>query len=106
VANDGYEQDWFDGVNDGLYFWARAELFIAKKRRGEIKPSSFSSFPALAGSTSDFISGSRCWIEDEDGIRATLYKVSLLPDKFRIPYSRLLYLDSLLSTCDILMALK
>ncbi|KAJ7489135.1 hypothetical protein FB451DRAFT_1125383 [Mycena latifolia] len=34
----------------GVDFWVRAERFVAKKRRGEIKPSS------------------RCWIEDEDGI--------------------------------------
>jgi hypothetical protein len=35
-----YEHDWITGVNGGLDFWTRAELFVGKKRRGEIKPSS------------------------------------------------------------------
>ncbi|KAJ7888467.1 hypothetical protein B0H13DRAFT_2277407 [Mycena leptocephala] len=42
--------DWVTGANGGIDFWARAEAFIAKKRRGEIAPSS------------------RCWIEEGDGI--------------------------------------
>ncbi|KAJ7182895.1 hypothetical protein C8R43DRAFT_1229140 [Mycena crocata] len=39
---------WKDGVQGGLGIWGEAELFIAKKRRGEIKPAS------------------RCWIEPSD----------------------------------------
>ncbi|KAJ7677794.1 hypothetical protein DFH06DRAFT_1316594 [Mycena polygramma] len=46
---DCYE-DWIVGIRGGLDFWARADAFVAKKRRGEIKPSS------------------RCWIVAEDGI--------------------------------------
>ncbi|KAJ7488995.1 hypothetical protein FB451DRAFT_1362021 [Mycena latifolia] len=42
--------DWLAGTRGGEDFWVRAERFIAKKRRGEIKPSS------------------RCWIEKGDGI--------------------------------------
>ncbi|KAJ7489138.1 hypothetical protein FB451DRAFT_1223842 [Mycena latifolia] len=42
--------DWVIGTRDGVDFWVRAERFVAKRRRGEIKPSS------------------RCWIEDGDGI--------------------------------------
>ncbi|KAJ7488928.1 hypothetical protein FB451DRAFT_1223300 [Mycena latifolia] len=42
--------DWIAGTKGGADFWVRAERFIAKKRRGEIQPSS------------------RCWIEDGDGI--------------------------------------
>ncbi|KAJ7689297.1 hypothetical protein B0H17DRAFT_1202419 [Mycena rosella] len=50
LSDDEYERDWVVGVKGGMDFWARAALFVAKKRRGEIKPSS------------------RCWIEDGDGI--------------------------------------
>ncbi|KAJ7488973.1 hypothetical protein FB451DRAFT_681221 [Mycena latifolia] len=50
LSDDEYESDWLAGTKGGLDFWARAELFIAKKRRGEIQPSS------------------RCWIEPGDGI--------------------------------------
>ncbi|KAJ7605954.1 hypothetical protein DFH06DRAFT_254313 [Mycena polygramma] len=45
-----YMQDWIGGTLGGLDFWARADIFIAKKRRGEIQPTS------------------RCWIEEADGI--------------------------------------
>ncbi|KAJ6482575.1 hypothetical protein C8R45DRAFT_1001916 [Mycena sanguinolenta] len=44
------EEHWVTGSNRGVDFWASAEAFIAKKRRGEIAPNS------------------RCWIEKEDGI--------------------------------------
>ncbi|KAJ6598088.1 hypothetical protein DFH09DRAFT_1356446 [Mycena vulgaris] len=50
VLDADYGPDWLTGVKSGMDFWARADLFVAKKRRGEIKPSS------------------RCWIEVEDGI--------------------------------------
>ncbi|KAJ6598100.1 hypothetical protein DFH09DRAFT_1356456 [Mycena vulgaris] len=50
VLDADYGPDWLTGVKGGMDFWARADLFVAKKRRGEIKPSS------------------RCWIEAEDGI--------------------------------------
>ncbi|KAJ6485379.1 hypothetical protein C8R47DRAFT_1130004 [Mycena vitilis] len=36
-----YEEDWVIGTRGGLDFWARADVFISKKRRGEIKPSEF-----------------------------------------------------------------
>ncbi|KAJ7256212.1 hypothetical protein B0H12DRAFT_519635 [Mycena haematopus] len=45
-----WEEDWVTGTKGGVDFWATAETFIAKKRRGEIEPNS------------------RCWIEKEDGI--------------------------------------
>ncbi|KAJ6482572.1 hypothetical protein C8R45DRAFT_305142 [Mycena sanguinolenta] len=44
------EEDWITGLNGGMDFWTCAEIFIAKKRRGETKPDS------------------RCWIEKDDGI--------------------------------------
>ncbi|KAJ7256222.1 hypothetical protein B0H12DRAFT_1112833 [Mycena haematopus] len=46
----GWEEDWVTGTKGGVDFWAAAEAFIAKKRRGEIEPNS------------------RCWIEKEDDI--------------------------------------
>ncbi|KAJ7488956.1 hypothetical protein FB451DRAFT_1390150 [Mycena latifolia] len=49
IYND-YVSDWVDGIMGEADFWVRAERFVAKKRRGEIEPSS------------------RCWIEDGDGI--------------------------------------
>ncbi|KAJ6564593.1 hypothetical protein B0H19DRAFT_1259019 [Mycena capillaripes] len=45
-----HEDDWVIGASGGMDFWARADAFIAKRRRGEIEPSS------------------RCWIEEGDGI--------------------------------------
>ncbi|KAJ7255664.1 hypothetical protein C8J57DRAFT_598725 [Mycena rebaudengoi] len=45
---DGYLADWRAGAKGGQDFWARADRFIAKKKRGEIKPVS------------------RCWIVDAD----------------------------------------
>ncbi|KAJ7917406.1 hypothetical protein B0H13DRAFT_1995175 [Mycena leptocephala] len=45
-----YEWDWRSGVRGGSDFWSRADMFVAKKKRGEIEPSS------------------RHWIEPEDGI--------------------------------------
>ncbi|KAJ7488968.1 hypothetical protein FB451DRAFT_681141 [Mycena latifolia] len=50
VSDEEYPSDWIFGTRGRLDFWARAELFVAKKRRGEIKPNS------------------RCWIEEGDGI--------------------------------------
>ncbi|KAJ6598082.1 hypothetical protein DFH09DRAFT_1303898 [Mycena vulgaris] len=50
VLDADYGSDWLTGVKGGMDFWARADLFVAKKRRGEIKPSS------------------RCWIEAADDI--------------------------------------
>ncbi|KAJ6598106.1 hypothetical protein DFH09DRAFT_971686 [Mycena vulgaris] len=50
VLDEDYGLDWLTGVKGGVDFWARADLFVAKKRRGEIKPDS------------------RCWIEPADGI--------------------------------------
>lgn len=35
--------DWVRGTRGGMDFWARADAFVAKKRRGEIEPSRFSS---------------------------------------------------------------
>ncbi|KAJ7661943.1 hypothetical protein DFH06DRAFT_1042846 [Mycena polygramma] len=50
IPDEDYEEDWVIGTRGGSDFWARADLFIARKRRGEIEPSS------------------RCWIEERDGI--------------------------------------
>ncbi|KAJ6564535.1 hypothetical protein B0H19DRAFT_1068073 [Mycena capillaripes] len=49
--------DWLIGTKGGMDAWARAEAFVAKKRRGEIEPS-LSLYPQ----------GLRCWIEEGDGI--------------------------------------
>ncbi|KAJ6564384.1 hypothetical protein B0H19DRAFT_1140926 [Mycena capillaripes] len=38
LLDDAYEKDWVIGTRGGSDFWARAEMFIAKKRRGEIEP--------------------------------------------------------------------
>ncbi|KAJ7256087.1 hypothetical protein C8J57DRAFT_1517809 [Mycena rebaudengoi] len=48
LSNDEYAEDWKVGVEGGRDFWVRAELFIAKRKRGEIQPAS------------------RYWIEDAD----------------------------------------
>ncbi|KAJ7131440.1 hypothetical protein C8R44DRAFT_57621 [Mycena epipterygia] len=50
VSDDDYEGDWIIGTKGGMDVWARADVFVAKRRRGEIRPDS------------------RCWIEDGDGI--------------------------------------
>ncbi|KAJ7778917.1 hypothetical protein B0H16DRAFT_1683228 [Mycena metata] len=50
VSDDEYTTDWVTGARGGIDFWARGDMFVAKKRRGEITPSS------------------RCWIDDGDGI--------------------------------------
>ncbi|KAJ7149114.1 hypothetical protein C8R46DRAFT_1126874 [Mycena filopes] len=50
LSDQEYIPDWVLGVRGGRDFWARGDMFVAKKRRGEIKPSS------------------RYWIEDGDGI--------------------------------------
>ncbi|KAJ7446017.1 hypothetical protein B0H11DRAFT_2249198 [Mycena galericulata] len=39
-----YKTDWESGANGGIDFWARADKFVAKKRRGEIKPSLLPSY--------------------------------------------------------------
>ncbi|KAJ7255712.1 hypothetical protein C8J57DRAFT_1345456, partial [Mycena rebaudengoi] len=48
IPLEDYLADWAAGAKGGQDFWARAERFVAKKRRGEIKPAS------------------RCWIVEED----------------------------------------
>ncbi|KAJ7256066.1 hypothetical protein C8J57DRAFT_1517788 [Mycena rebaudengoi] len=40
LSNDEYAEDWKVGVEGGEYFWVRAELFVAKRKRGEIQPAS------------------------------------------------------------------
>ncbi|KAJ7319350.1 hypothetical protein DFH08DRAFT_391013 [Mycena albidolilacea] len=50
LSTEDYVVDWKIGVQGGMDFWARADAFVAKRRRGEIEPKS------------------RYWIEDEDGI--------------------------------------
>ncbi|KAJ6564571.1 hypothetical protein B0H19DRAFT_1068108 [Mycena capillaripes] len=50
APNQNRAHDWLTGVEGGMDTWARADAFAAKRRRGEIKPSS------------------RCWIEEGDGI--------------------------------------
>ncbi|KAJ7131416.1 hypothetical protein C8R44DRAFT_850141 [Mycena epipterygia] len=42
LKDDEYEDDWIIGTKGGMDFWARADAFVAKKRRGEIKPGSCS----------------------------------------------------------------
>lgn len=39
LLDDAYTEDWVIGTRGGLDFWGRADAFITKKRRGEIKPS-------------------------------------------------------------------
>ncbi|KAJ7131442.1 hypothetical protein C8R44DRAFT_871934 [Mycena epipterygia] len=50
LKDDEYAEDWILGTKGGMDFWARADAFVTKRRRREIKPDS------------------RCWIEDGDGI--------------------------------------
>ncbi|KAJ7111323.1 hypothetical protein C8R44DRAFT_985491 [Mycena epipterygia] len=50
VPDRDYEGDWIIGTKGEMDFWARADAFVAKRRRGEVKPDS------------------RYWIEDGDGI--------------------------------------
>ncbi|KAJ7446009.1 hypothetical protein B0H11DRAFT_2249187 [Mycena galericulata] len=50
LSDSDYRTDWRSGANGGIDFWARADKFVAMKRRGEIKPNS------------------RHWIVPEDGI--------------------------------------
>ncbi|KAJ7213754.1 hypothetical protein C8J57DRAFT_1096694 [Mycena rebaudengoi] len=38
LSNDEYVEDWKVGVEGGKDFWVRAELFVAKRKRGEIQP--------------------------------------------------------------------
>ncbi|KAJ7213780.1 hypothetical protein C8J57DRAFT_288477 [Mycena rebaudengoi] len=45
---DEYAKDWKVGVEGGRDFWVRAELFVAKRKHGEIQPAS------------------RYWIQDTD----------------------------------------
>ncbi|KAJ7207794.1 hypothetical protein C8J57DRAFT_1403088 [Mycena rebaudengoi] len=48
LDSDEYMADWRVGANGGQDFWARADRFVAKRKRGEISPVS------------------RCWIVDAD----------------------------------------
>ncbi|KAJ7282382.1 hypothetical protein C8J57DRAFT_1463116 [Mycena rebaudengoi] len=48
IVLDKNIEDWAAGAKGGQDFWTRADKFVAKKRRGEIKPVS------------------RCWIVEED----------------------------------------
>ncbi|KAF8176420.1 hypothetical protein K438DRAFT_1846912 [Mycena galopus ATCC 62051] len=50
VVDWDYSNDWATGTEGGMDFWARADAFLAMKRRGEIKPDT------------------RCWIETGDGV--------------------------------------
>ncbi|KAJ7879057.1 hypothetical protein B0H14DRAFT_2710387 [Mycena olivaceomarginata] len=40
LSTEDYVVDWKIGVQGGMDFWARADAFVAKRRRGEIEPSS------------------------------------------------------------------
>jgi hypothetical protein len=68
LSSEAYVLDWQTGIRGGMDFWARADAFVAKKRRGEIEPSSCASallrYISLMHSTPE----SRHWIEDGDGI--------------------------------------
>ncbi|KAF7364234.1 Tyrosinase central domain-containing protein [Mycena sanguinolenta] len=50
LTTDNYASDWETGLRGGSDFWARADAFVAMRRRGEVEPKS------------------RYWIEDRDGI--------------------------------------
>jgi hypothetical protein len=39
VTSEDYVVEWQIGTQGGMDFWARADAFVAKKRRGEIEPS-------------------------------------------------------------------
>jgi hypothetical protein len=36
LTNEDYVADWKVGVDGGKDFWVRAELFLAKRKRGEV----------------------------------------------------------------------
>jgi hypothetical protein len=38
LGGAGYFTDWVVGTNGGADFWVRVELFVAKKRPGEVEP--------------------------------------------------------------------
>ncbi|KAJ7744280.1 hypothetical protein DFH07DRAFT_777145 [Mycena maculata] len=62
LSASSYERDWEIGARGGIDFWQRADKFVAKKRRGEIKPSLFSPLDTtgrwdLISSSSTRISG-------------------------------------------------
>jgi hypothetical protein len=63
-----YANAWVMGTRGGMDFWARADAFIAKKRRGEITPSLCSPIHALFSWFISYFLGTRCWIEEADGI--------------------------------------
>ncbi|KAJ7255956.1 hypothetical protein C8J57DRAFT_1517678 [Mycena rebaudengoi] len=48
LTNEDYVADWKVGDDGGKDFWVRAELFVAKRKRGEVQPAS------------------RYWIEETD----------------------------------------
>ncbi|KAK7051958.1 hypothetical protein R3P38DRAFT_2603139 [Favolaschia claudopus] len=50
LDEDMHLADWIIGTQGGIDFWAQADRFIAKRRRGEIQPST------------------RYWIQESDGI--------------------------------------
>ncbi|KAF7364150.1 hypothetical protein MSAN_01074200 [Mycena sanguinolenta] len=50
LTTEDYILDWEAGLRGGSDFWARADVFVAMRRRGEIEPES------------------RYWIEERDGI--------------------------------------
>ncbi|KAJ7176868.1 hypothetical protein C8R46DRAFT_1077552 [Mycena filopes] len=50
IPNESPLDEWLKGTRGEVDHWARADMFIAKKRRGEIEPKT------------------RCWIEDSDGV--------------------------------------
>ncbi|KAJ7444655.1 hypothetical protein B0H11DRAFT_1747186 [Mycena galericulata] len=67
LSNLQYKLDWKSGANGGMDFWARADKFVAMKRRGEIKPRLFPSYPFFC-SSEPWTLDSRHWIVSEDGI--------------------------------------
>jgi hypothetical protein len=40
LSSEDHAGDWEIGVLGGMDFWARVDAFAAKRRRGEIEPSS------------------------------------------------------------------
>ncbi|KAJ7637549.1 hypothetical protein DFH06DRAFT_1335710 [Mycena polygramma] len=56
LLSEAYSADWEQGAHGGLNFWAKADLFVAKKRKSEIPESVFlldprAVPPLLSGST-------------------------------------------------------
>jgi hypothetical protein len=59
---------WFTQPRGGIDCWARADVFVEKKRRGEIQPGSFIRLVERHWISHIPLAASRCWIEPADDI--------------------------------------